>query len=144
MQSQLDEEGRIVSDKGAVYVAVTLFEYHYGKGPTRNTVYPASWKVCTLPKNHDTFDVMEEFIESQAAAFVASCSNTNLVGWEKIGPTQIGGAAYDAQFSAVCKNPFTMKDTWYVNAWLKKLPSGNIEEELRILPCSVIWKSVKE
>ena len=137
MQSQLDEEGRIVSDKCAVYVAVTLFEYHYGKGPTRNTVYPASWKVCTLPKNYDTFDVMEEFIESQAAAFVVSCSSANLVGWKKNGPAQIDGVGYDAQFSAVCANPFRMDDTWYVNAWLKKLQSENIEEELRLLPCGI-------
>ena len=144
MQNQLGGKGHNMGAKCAVYVAVTAVPYHYSNGPTRNTVYPASWAVCSLPENYGTFDVTEEFIEGRAAAFVVSCSDTNLVGWEKIGATQIGGVDYDAQFSAVCKNPFTMKDTWYVNAWLKKLPSGNIEEELRILPCSVIWKSVKE
>lgn len=138
LDDQLDENGHNVSAKCAVYVAVTAVPYHYNKGPTRNTVYPASWAVCSLPENYDTFDVMEEFIEGRASAFVALCSNANPVGWKKIGATQIGGVAYDAQFSAVCTNPFTMKDTWYVNAWLKKLQSDNIEEELHFLPCSII------
>ena len=127
-----------MSVKCAVYVAVTVVPYHYSNGPTRNTVYPASWAVRSLPENHDTFDVMEEFIESQAAAFVVSCSDANLVEWTKKGATQIGGGAYDAQFSAECKNPFKLQDTWHVNAWLKKLQSDNIEEELRSLPCAII------
>ena len=40
-------------------------------------------------------------------------------------------------FSAVCANPFEVNETWHVNAWLKKLQSENIEEELRLLPCGI-------
>lgn len=58
-----------------------------------------------------------------------ACSAANRVGLKKVdsvegkeaGVSQIGGVAYDAQFSAVCKNPSSIKDTWYVNARLKKL-----------------------
>ena len=126
-----------MSAKCAVYVAVTVVPYHYSNGPTRNTIYPASWAVLSLPKNHGIFDVMEDFLERCAVSYVTSRSGKNLVGWEKIGASQIGGVDYDAQFSAVCKNPFRLQDTWYVNAWLKKLQSDNVEE-LRNFPCSII------
>ena len=33
----------------------------------------------------------------------------NLVGWKKTG-SRVGGGAYDAQFSAVCVNPFKVND----------------------------------
>lgn len=136
MNNQFGKKEMPTGGKCAVYVAVTLFPRHYSEGPTRNTVYPASWKVCSLPKNYDQFDVMVDFIERQAEAFVESCSGAKIVGWEKK-EQQVGGGAYDAQFSAVCANPLKVNDTWHVNAWLKKLQSDTIEEDMRLLQCGI-------
>lgn len=134
-----------MSVKCAVYVAVTVTPYHCSEGPTRSTVYPASWAVHSLREDFDRVGGMERFIEQCAVSFVKACSAANLFEWKKVGSvegkeagaSQIGGVTYDALFSAVCKNPFSIKDTWYVNAWLKKLQSENVEEELHRLPCTV-------
>lgn len=37
----------------AVYVAVTVTPYYCSDGPTRSTVYPASWEVHPLPEDFD-------------------------------------------------------------------------------------------
>lgn len=136
MNNQFGKKEMPTGGKCAVYVAVTLFPRHYSEGPTRNTVYPASWKVCCLPENSDRDDAVVDFIERQAASFVESCSGAKIVGWKK-NEQQVGGGAYDAQFSAVCVNPFKVNDTWHVNAWLKKLQSDTIEEDLRLLQCGI-------
>lgn len=114
-----------------VFVSVTLYEYSYAKGPTKNTVYPAEWMISNLPSNITVpiadADIVD-YLESRAASFVQDHTNQNLIDWKMRLPPQKGGGVYDAQISATCKNPFKTDDVWYVNAWLKLVGASSIEE----------------
>lgn len=124
--------------KCLVFVSVTLYEYSYAKGPTKNTVYPAEWMVSSLPLNISEPIVDSDIVDylvSRAVSFVKAHTNQNLIEWKMRLPPQIGGSVYEAQISATCKNPFKTDDVWYVNAWLKMAED---EEEVKKLPCGYL------